>query len=65
MNIESHNSSSLLVLFERDRKLISMLTMQNSSLLKHWSVYKNSCQDSNDTEISNDKLDLKADNHSV
>jgi hypothetical protein len=31
---------------------------------KHWPVHKNSCQDSNDTEDSNEKLEIKADNHS-
>ena len=30
---------------------------------KHWPVHKNSCQDSNDTEDSNEKLDMKAMNH--
>ena len=32
--------------------------------LKHWPVHKNNCQDSNDTEDSNEKLHLKAKNHS-
>jgi len=32
--------------------------------VKHWPVHKNSCQDSNDTEDSNEKLDMKAKNHS-
>jgi len=31
--------------------------------VKHWPVHKNSCQDSNDTEDSNEKLDMKAMNH--
>jgi len=31
--------------------------------VKHWPVHKNSCQDSNDTEDSNDKLFTKAQNH--
>ena len=31
--------------------------------LKHWPVHKNSCQDSNDTEDSNEKLEIKAFNH--
>lgn len=31
--------------------------------VKHWPVHKNSCQDSNNTEDSNDKLDAKAFNH--
>ena len=32
--------------------------------LKHWPVHKNTCQDSNDTEDSNEKLYMKAKNHS-
>ena len=32
--------------------------------LKHWPVHKNTCQDSNDTEDSNEKLEMKAMNHS-
>ena len=32
--------------------------------LKHWSVHKNSCHDSNDTENSDEKLHMKAYNHS-
>jgi len=32
--------------------------------VKHWPVHKNSCQDSNDTEDSNQKLHIKAMNHS-
>ena len=32
--------------------------------VKHWPVHKNNCQDSNDTEDSNHKLDLKAYNNS-
>jgi hypothetical protein len=31
---------------------------------KHWPVHKNSCQDSNNTENSNEKLQMKAMNHS-
>jgi len=31
--------------------------------VKHWPVHKNSCQNSNDTEDSNEKLIIKADNH--
>ena len=31
--------------------------------LKHWPVHKNICQDSNNTEDSIVKLDIKADNH--
>ena len=31
--------------------------------LKHWPVHKNTCQDSNDTEDSNEKLRMKAMNH--
>ena len=31
--------------------------------LKHWPVHKNSCQNSNDTEDSNEKLQMKAENH--
>ena len=31
--------------------------------LKHWPVHKNTCGDSNDTENSNEKLKLKAENH--
>ena len=31
--------------------------------LKHWPVHKNSCQDSNDAEDSNEKLEMKARNH--
>ena len=31
---------------------------------KHWPVHKNSCRDSNDTENSNEKLRMKAMNHS-
>ena len=31
--------------------------------VKHWPVHKNSCQDSNDTENSNHKLQMKAENH--
>ena len=30
---------------------------------KHWPVHKNSCRDSNDTENSDEKLDMKAKNH--
>jgi len=30
---------------------------------KHWPVHKNSCRDSNDTEDSNEKLEMKAENH--
>jgi len=30
---------------------------------KHWPVHKNSCRDSNDTENSNQKLQMKATNH--
>ena len=30
---------------------------------KHWPVHKNSYQDSNDAEDSNEKLDMKAMNH--
>jgi hypothetical protein len=32
--------------------------------VKHWPVHKNICMSSNDTEDSNDKLDMKALNHS-
>jgi len=32
--------------------------------LKHWPVHKNSCRDSNDTEDSDEKLAMKAMNHS-
>ena len=32
--------------------------------VKHWPVHKNNCMSSNDTEDSNDKLDMKALNHS-
>ena len=32
--------------------------------LKHWPVHKNICQDSNDTENSDEKLQMKAMNHS-
>jgi hypothetical protein len=31
--------------------------------LKHWPVHKNICQDSNNTENSDEKLDMKAHNH--
>ena len=31
---------------------------------KHWPVHKNNCRDSNDTEDSNEKLQMKAENHS-
>ena len=31
--------------------------------VKHWPVHKNSCLDSNDTEDSNEKLNMKAMNH--
>ena len=31
--------------------------------LKHWPVHKNSCLDSNNTEDSNEKLEMKAMNH--
>ena len=31
--------------------------------VKHWPVHKNICQDSNDTENSNKKLSMKAENH--
>ena len=31
---------------------------------KHWPVHKNICQDSNDTEDSDEKLFMKATNHS-
>ena len=31
--------------------------------LKHWPVHKNNCLDSNDTEDSNEKLNMKAENH--
>ena len=31
--------------------------------LKHWPVHKNTCLDSNDTEDSNEKLNIKAMNH--
>ena len=31
--------------------------------VKHWPVHKNICMSSNDTEDSNDKLDMKAHNH--
>ena len=31
---------------------------------KHWPVHKNMCQDSNNTEDSNEKLAMKAANHS-
>ena len=31
--------------------------------LKHWPVHKNSCQDSNNAEDSDEKLHMKADNH--
>jgi len=31
--------------------------------LKHWPVHKNVCQNSNNTEDSNEKLEIKADNH--
>ena len=31
--------------------------------VKHWPVHKNSCRDSNDTEDSNEKLQVKAMNH--
>ena len=30
---------------------------------KHWPVHKNTCKDSNDTEDSNEKLEMKAENH--
>ena len=30
---------------------------------KHWPVHKNSCRDSNDTENSDEKLEMKALNH--
>ena len=32
--------------------------------LKHWPVHKNICQDSNNAEDSDEKLHMKADNHS-
>jgi len=31
--------------------------------VKHWPMHKNSCQDSNDTEDDDKKLDKKAENH--
>ena len=31
--------------------------------VKHWPVHKNNCRDSNGTEDSNEKLDMKAENH--
>jgi hypothetical protein len=31
--------------------------------VKHWPVHRNSCRDSNDTEDSNEKLAVKARNH--
>jgi hypothetical protein len=31
--------------------------------VKHWPVHKNSCRDSNDTEDSTEKLQMKARNH--
>ena len=31
--------------------------------VKHWPVHKNTCLDSNDAEDSNQKLDMKANNH--
>ena len=31
--------------------------------MKHWPVHKNTCQDSNDAEDSNEKLNMKAENH--
>ncbi len=32
--------------------------------VKHWPVHKNNCLNSNDTEDSNEKLEMKAENHS-
>ena len=31
--------------------------------VKHWPVHKNSCRNSNDTDDSNEKLEMKAKNH--
>ena len=65
-----NNSSKrriLVCMFETSRgcsKCRTALYCSRACQLKHWPVHKNICQDSNDTENSDEKLHMKAMNHS-
>ena len=76
MNIDSSSSSSskkkkdtcLCCLKEvegcsRCSKCRTALYCNRVCQLKHWPVHKNICQDSNNTEDGNEKLQMKAMNH--
>ena len=47
----------------RCSKCRTALYCSKACQLKHWPVHKNICQDSNDAENSDEKLNMKAENH--
>jgi len=71
LNISSNRDSNRNCLFCLKRVKGSMRCSQCRTALycnrecqtKHWPVHRNLCQDSNDTENSNEKLRLKAENN--
>ena len=74
MNIDSssHRSSDRNCLYclqkvegsSRCSKCRTALYCNRDCQAKHWPVHKNICIDSNNTDNSNEKLDMKAKNHS-
>jgi len=70
MNIDSrHGNRNCLCCLKvvkgssRCSKCRTALYCSRECQVKHWPVHKNSCQDSNNTENSNEKLSMKAENH--
>ena len=69
MNIDSHSKKYCLCCLKevegssRCSQCRTALYCSRECQLKHWPVHKNICQDSNNTEDSNEKLDMKAMNH--
>jgi hypothetical protein len=47
----------------RCSKCRTALYCSRACQLKHWPVHKNVCQDSNNAENSDEKLNMKAENH--
>ena len=70
MNIDSRrgNRNCLCCLKEvqgssRCSKCRTALYCSRECQVKHWPVHKNNCQDSNNTMSSNEKVQMKAENH--
>jgi len=72
MSINSNSNSSRHCLYclkavkgsMRCSKCRTALYCNRECQVKHWPMHKNICRDSNDAEDSDEKLKMKADNHS-